>query len=130
MDQAIEDAFTTPVIDLSFLKGIKIPFANDFFQEGYDRSVSLVDDYLSNKKERQASDDAKMKDGLSIILNILANTKDYFASSLRQSMAVDGTRDLQLIRLIVTRTEKDMQDIKVAFERLTGESLKQWIKVC
>lgn len=44
-------------------------------------------------------------------------------------MAGLGTNDGQLIRIIVTRSEVDLLDIKMAFERLFGESLRSWIKV-
>lgn len=44
-------------------------------------------------------------------------------------MAGIGTNDTQLIRLVVTRCEIDLNDIKVAFERLYGKSLRSWIKV-
>lgn len=44
-------------------------------------------------------------------------------------MAGIGTNDTQLIRLIVTRCEIDLNDIKVAFERLYGKNLRSWIKV-
>ena len=39
-----------------------------------------------------------------------------------------GTNDRQLVRLVVTRCEIDMTEIKEAFERLFGESLKSMIK--
>lgn len=65
-----------------------------------------------------------------MLTKILASTAEYFASTIKDSMAGDGTRDIQLIRMIVTRSEKDLKDIEVAFLRLTGKSLKQWIKVC
>lgn len=44
-------------------------------------------------------------------------------------MAGIGTNDRQLIRVIVTRCEIDLNDIKVAFERKYGKSLRSWIKV-
>lgn len=39
-----------------------------------------------------------------------------------------GTDDRQLIRIVVTRCEIDMGEIKEAFERLFNESLKDCIK--
>lgn len=44
-------------------------------------------------------------------------------------MAGLGTNDNQLIRLIVTRCEIDLNDIKIAFEQKYGKSLRSWIKV-
>lgn len=68
-------------------------------------------------------------DGLIAILQCTTNKAEFFASRLHKSMAGIGTNDTQLIRLIVTRCEIDLNDIKVAFERLYGKSLRSWIKV-
>lgn len=40
-----------------------------------------------------------------------------------------GTDDKKLIRLVVTRCEVDMEDIKRAYQSKYGESLKEAIKV-
>lgn len=88
-------------------------------------------------------------EGLIAIYRCVTNKADYFASRLHKSMAGIGTNDKQLIRVIITRCEVsrkfwksegsqeliwycfqiDMVDIKTAFERLYGKSLKSWIKV-
>lgn len=67
-------------------------------------------------------------DGLIAILQCTTNKAEFFASRLHKSMAGIGTNDTQLIRLIVTRCEIDLNDIKIAFERLYGKSLRSWIK--
>lgn len=67
--------------------------------------------------------------GLLAILQCTTNKAEFFASRLHKSMAGIGTNDQQLIRLIVSRSEIDLNDIKVAFERLYGKSLRSWIKV-
>lgn len=68
-------------------------------------------------------------DGLIAILECTTNKAEFFAKRLHKSMAGIGTNDNQLIRVIVTRCEIDLNDIKVAFERLYGKSLRSWIKV-
>ncbi|KAL7742584.1 hypothetical protein ACLKA6_007559 [Drosophila palustris] len=67
-------------------------------------------------------------EGLIAIYKCVTNKSEYFASRLHKSMAGIGTNDKQLIRVIITRCEIDMADIKTAFERLYGKSLKSWIK--
>lgn len=69
-----------------------------------------------------------IEDGLIAILQCTTNKAEFFASRLHKSMAGIGTNDSQLIRLIVTRCEVDLNDIKVAFERMYGKSLRSWIK--
>ncbi|XP_055845783.1 annexin B11 isoform X1 [Episyrphus balteatus] len=69
-----------------------------------------------------------IQDGLLAIYKCVTNKAEYFASRLYKSMAGLGTNDKQLIRVIITRCEIDMQDIKAAFEGLYGKSLKSWIK--
>lgn len=69
-----------------------------------------------------------VKDGLLAILGCSVNKYEYFASRLHKSMAGIGTSDDQLIRIIVVRSEIDLIDIKEAFERKYGKSLKSWIK--
>lgn len=90
-------------------------------------------------------------EGLIAIYRCVTNKAEYFASRLHKSMAGIGTNDKQLIRVIITRCEVsskikhfqilnfcnsklsrfqiDMGEIKTAFERLYGKSLKSWIKV-
>lgn len=54
---------------------------------------------------------------------------EFFAEQLQESMKGLGTADSRLIRLIVTRSEKDLGNIKLAFERVFGGTLEQWIEV-
>lgn len=53
---------------------------------------------------------------------------EFFAKRLHRSMAGIGTNDNQLIRIIVTRAEIDLADVKYAFARKFGKSLRSWIK--
>lgn len=71
-----------------------------------------------------------IEDGLLAIVRCANNRAEFFARRLHKSMAGLGTTDRSLIRLVVTRCEHDMADIKEAFLRLYGKTLKSYIKVC
>ncbi|RZC03390.1 Annexin D5 [Glycine soja] len=67
----------------------------------------------------------------SALLTILRCATDpamYFAKILRKSMKGVGTDDSRLIRVIVTRTEIDMQFIKIAYYKKYGKPLTHAVK--
>ncbi|OVA06693.1 Annexin [Macleaya cordata] len=57
------------------------------------------------------------------ILRCAENPAKYFAKELCKSMKGLGTRDTTLIRIVVTRTEMDMQYIKDEYYRKYGKAL-------
>lgn len=69
-----------------------------------------------------------IKEGLLSILNFAQNRSQFFAERLHKSMAGLGTNDKSLIRLVVSRCEVDMADIKDEFEIKYGKSLKSFIQ--
>lgn len=69
------------------------------------------------------------KDGLLAVVRTIRNKTDFFARRLNKSMKGLGTNDRQLIRLVVTRSEVDMGDIKNAYQAKYGESLADAIIV-
>lgn len=53
----------------------------------------------------------------------------FFAKKLHQSMVGMGTRDNDLIRVIVSRSEIDLENIKQEFERIYDKTLLSAVKV-
>ncbi len=53
----------------------------------------------------------------------------YFAQKMQKAMKGLGTDDQALVRIVVTRSECDMVQIKKAFEQEFKGTLGNWIKV-
>ncbi|XP_043252664.1 annexin B9-like isoform X1 [Colletes gigas] len=68
-----------------------------------------------------------VKKGLLAIVKCVKNRAGFFAEQLYKSMKGLGTDDNRLIRLIVTRCEVDMGDIKEMFRHQYNESLENFI---
>jgi len=81
---------------------------------------------LEKDIKREFSGD--IEDGLLSTLRVAQNRSEFFARRLHKSMSGMGTNDRSLIRLVVTRCEIDMVDIKQEFQRYYGKSLKEFIK--
>uniref|UniRef100_A0A6Q2ZEH1 Annexin n=1 Tax=Esox lucius TaxID=8010 RepID=A0A6Q2ZEH1_ESOLU len=64
-----------------------------------------------------------VEDGMVAVVKCIRNTPEYFAERLHKSMAGAGTKDKTLIRIMVTRSEVDMLDIRQAFLKNYGKSL-------
>jgi hypothetical protein len=66
-------------------------------------------------------------------LAIIAAVRDrqqYFADNLNKTMKGLGTKDQTLLRIIVSRAEIDMVQIKLKFQQAYNKSLGEFIKVC
>lgn len=70
----------------------------------------------------------KVQQALIALLKVAINPPEFFAHCLHRSMIGLGTDDKSLIRLVVTRSEIDMEDVKVEFQKKYGKSLKSFIK--
>lgn len=66
--------------------------------------------------------------GLKSVLRYALNPHAFFASRLHKAMAGVGTNNKSLNRIIVTRCEIDMENIKAEFQKMYNDSLRSFIK--
>uniref|UniRef100_A0A8C6RAZ0 Annexin n=1 Tax=Nannospalax galili TaxID=1026970 RepID=A0A8C6RAZ0_NANGA len=88
------------------------------------KRISQKDIEQSIKSETSGS----FEDALLAIVKCMRNKPAYFAERLYKSMKGLGTDDSTLIRVMVSRAEIDMLDIRANFKRLYGKSLFSFIK--
>lgn len=69
------------------------------------------------------------EEGLLAIIRSVRNQAGFFAKKIHESMKGMGTNDRQLIRLVATRCEIDMGEIKKQYAAKYGQSLAEAIKV-
>lgn len=66
--------------------------------------------------------------GLKSILRYALNPQAFFASRLHKAISGIGTNNKSLNRIIITRSEIDMVDIKEEFQKMYNDSLKSFIR--
>jgi len=85
-----------------------------------------------SKKDIEKAVDSEMSGYLRVgmlgIIKTARNKPAYFAELLHASMKGAGTNDKALIRLILSRCEIDMVEIKKEFQTKYGKSLKSWVE--
>ena len=83
------------------------------------RQISGVDLYTSLQKEFSGNVEKLLK----AIFYASINTPEWFATRVRNALEGAGTKDTQLIRIIVSRAEIDLREIKQAYYRLYGRDM-------
>ncbi|XP_077468833.1 annexin A11-like isoform X2 [Stigmatopora argus] len=69
-----------------------------------------------------------LKSGMLAVVKCIKNTPAYFAEQLYKSMQGLGTKDTTLIRVMVSRSEVDMLDIRQEYLKMYHKSLAKDIK--
>jgi len=95
------------------------------------RAVAAEYAKLSKFKSLEKAIDSEMsgdlKRGMIAVLHAVENKQKYFAERLHWSMKGLGTHDDTLIRVIVSRCEIDMVQIKQEFHKHFGKSLESFV---
>ncbi|XP_058050279.1 annexin A4 isoform X1 [Ahaetulla prasina] len=92
----------------------------------FDEYKNIANKDITESIKSEMSGD--LEDALLAIVKCMRNKPAYFAEQLYKSMKGLGTDDNTLIRLMVSRCEIDMIDIKAEFKRMYGKSLYSFIK--
>ncbi|XP_042328027.1 annexin A4 [Sceloporus undulatus] len=92
----------------------------------FDEYRKIADKDITESIKSEMSGD--LEDALLAIVKCIRSKTAYFAERLYKSMKGLGTDDDTLIRVMVSRCEIDMIDIKAEFKRMYGNSLYSFIK--
>ncbi|KAK0084485.1 hypothetical protein PV325_006935 [Microctonus aethiopoides] len=98
-----------------------IPQLKQIFTEYHNITGHSIQDAIENEFT------GDIKKGLLAIVKCVNNRAAFFAEQLYKSMKGMGTDDRRLIRLIVTRSEIDLGEIKQVFAAQYGKSLEEYI---
>ncbi|NWT18688.1 ANX11 protein, partial [Vireo altiloquus] len=64
-----------------------------------------------------------LEKGMLAVVKCLKNTPAFFAERLHKAMKGAGTKDRTLIRIMVSRSEVDLLDVRAEYKRMYGRSL-------
>ena len=88
------------------------------------KEMSGHDLYKTLKKEFSGNTETLLK----AIFNASISPQEYFATRIKKALESHGTKDKQLIRIIVSRAEIDLNQIKQCYQKLYGKDLVKAIK--
>jgi len=108
-------------------------FNNIFGKQSQIQLRLIFEEYkhLSGKTIEQAIEaelSGPLKEGIMALVKSIQNRPSYFAERLQLAMKGAGTDDATLIRILVSRSELDLNTIKREYERLYGKTLESAVK--
>jgi len=92
----------------------------------FDEYQKLVGRDIFNSIDREMSGD--LASALKAVAMQAVNAPSYFATRLQKSMKGAGTNDNTLIRILITRSEIDLENIKVEFHKQFGKPLDSFVR--
>ncbi|XP_021693127.1 annexin B10 isoform X2 [Aedes aegypti] len=108
-------------------------FSKILTRSSFEQLELLFDEYkkLTQRAIEQALNaelSGKFYEALSAIVEYVRSPPRFFAKRLYEAMRGLGTDDSTLIRIIVSRSEVDLQNIKEEFERMYSKTLENAVK--
>uniref|UniRef100_A0A8D8WWY5 Annexin n=1 Tax=Cacopsylla melanoneura TaxID=428564 RepID=A0A8D8WWY5_9HEMI len=108
-------------------------FVKIFGHESYEQLALVFDAYKTEKgrtieQALQAELSGELLDISLAIVECIHNQVTYYAKQLNKSMKGLGTDNRTLIRILVSRSEIDLGDIKKEYERLYNKTLESHVK--
>ncbi|XP_008315069.2 annexin A5b isoform X2 [Cynoglossus semilaevis] len=100
--------------------------SSEHLRKVFDAYMKLSGYEMEESIKRETS--GSLRDLLLAVVKCARSVPTYFAETLYYSMKGMGTDDDTLIRVMVTRSEVDMMDIRGLFRKLFGTSLHKMIK--
>lgn len=92
----------------------------------FDQYKSLTGRTIEQALKSELS--GELYDGLSAIVECVQMAPHFFAKRLHKAMEGVGTDDASLVRIIISRAEIDLQNIKDEFEQMYNKSLHSVVK--
>ncbi|VDP39380.1 unnamed protein product [Heligmosomoides polygyrus] len=116
----------TPKSDPDYFHHVVLTSNQHQLKKMCDAYAELSGMNIEKQIEKEFSGD--VRNAYLTIVRLAANRQKYFATQLYGCMSGPGTRDNDLIRTLVTRSEVDLELIKEEFRELYGDVLDRMIK--
>jgi len=111
----------------------EVTFNRIFATESYPQLCAIFDEYkkltghdIEKAIKTEMSGDVER--AFLAVAQVARSPAGYFAQRLHETMAGAGTHDRALVRNVVLRSEIDMMDVKVEFQRRYGKTLESFVR--
>ncbi|KAL7636901.1 UNVERIFIED_CONTAM: hypothetical protein RMT77_012659 [Armadillidium vulgare] len=120
------DAKGKIALDSDTLRTVMVSYSRPFLYNVFKEYETITEQPFSNLIKKVSSGDAR--NALTAIYRGIVSLPTFFAEELQAAFKGLGTKDRKLIRIVVSRAEVDLEDIKQAFSDLYGKSLEKEVQ--
>ncbi|RXG71688.1 Annexin B9 [Armadillidium vulgare] len=121
------DAKGKIALDSDTLRTVMVSYSRPFLYNVFKEYETITEQPFSNLIKKVSSGDAR--NALTAIYRGIVSLPTFFAEELQAAFKGLGTKDRKLIRIVVSRAEVDLEDVKQAFSDLYGKSLEKEVQV-